>query len=330
MKKLLITFLLLAVSGTQALALNPPDDQQMQSPFTDVNWGDEYFDALNYLKKEGIVAGYADGSFKPFQTINRVEFTKIIVEADGYDAAKGPFDMSSAADLNFKDLEDGVWYVPYLREAKNKGLIGGYPDGTFKPSQKINFAEAAKIIVVSTGGDFAGAGYAPEDWYHKYVNVLEEKHAIPRTIGGFDQEITRGEMAEMIYRLRTENEGKPSNGYADLAAPKGYLEGSLSYPSIGVPVNMIICADKTEEVVTYCTYNHIVSDKYLYGVGYRLAVPAGHYKVYAYVDTLYGSYSEFVTCGMDASHCTSHEPVEVKVEVGKTVKDIDTADWYHN
>lgn len=329
MKKTLASIILLT-GLFAAVASAMPLDGGMKA-FSDVGGENEYYDALTYLKEKGIVSGYPDGTFKPFQTINRAEFTKIVVGAGGYNPAQDPsgFDIYSAGDLGFKDVQDGAWYVPYLRNAKENGVIGGYPDGTFKPAQDINFAEASKIIVVGTGGDFAGAGYAPEDWFHKYVNVLQGKNAIPTTINSFDQKITRGEMAEIIYRLKSENTGKPSQTYDLLAAPKGYFEGSLSYPSEGIPAEMMVCADNIELAETFCTYSRINNSKYMYGVGYKLPVKPGTYNVYAWYNGITGIYSKYVTCGMSAN-CSDHTSIPVDISSGQTVKDIDPADWYHS
>jgi len=309
---------------TQALAMGGD-----YTPFTDVPSGSEYYDAISYLQTEGIVGGYPDGSFKPYQTINRAEFAKIIVGASGYKPETDPsgYDIYSLSGLNFTDLESGAWYVPYLREAQKQGYVSGYPDGTFKPEQNINFAEAAKIIVVSTGGEFAGAGYAPEDWFHKYVNVLEGLHAIPTTINTFDQKITRGEMAEMLYRMRANVTTKPSETYDEIAQPRGTITGEVNYPSSGIPADMEICADKIENVETYCTYTKTDAPDGLQS--YTLPVPAGSYKVYARLGSTIAYYSEFVTCGLNAS-CTSHEPIVVNVEVGTTVKNVNPQDWYNN
>lgn len=329
MKKTLASIILLTGLFAGVASAMPLDGST--GPFTDVGKDGEYYDALVYLKDKGVISGYPDGSFKPFQTINRAEFTKIVMGANGYDPAKDPsgFDIYSSGDLGFKDVQDKAWYIPYLREAKKMDVIGGYPDGTFKPGQEINFAEASKIIVVSTGGEFAGAGYVPEDWFHKYVNILEEKYAIPTTINTFDQKITRGEMAEIIYRLDSTNTGKPSMTYELLAAPKGYFEGSLSYPTEGIPSEMMVCADNIEMAETFCTYNRINSSNYMYGVGYKLPVKPGTYNVYAWYNGITGTYSKYVTCGMSAN-CTDHTSIPVDINADQTVKDIDPADWYHN
>jgi|GEM_PF-3367775 len=335
MKKFLPTLsLVVLLSSSSAGAVFAMGSQS----FSDVPPGSDYYDAVGYLKTAGIIDGYADGTFKPYQPINRAEFTKIIVGSTGFMPASndsGGNDSLTADGLKFSDVHDGNWFNPYLIKAVQMGYISGYPDGTFKPAQNINFVEASKIIVVSYGGDFAGAGYAPEDWFHKYVNILEQKHDIPTTINTFDQQITRGEMAEMMYRLKTENVGKPSMTYDDLATPKGFLTGTLSYPAEGVPPEMIVCADSTANASTYCTYSKINSPVYETGVGYSLPVPAGTYNVYAKVyvpassNFVTGLYSDYVTCGMKQA-CTSHKSINVKVTAGATVKGIDPSDWYQN
>jgi hypothetical protein len=327
MKKLTILLAGLFLINNSLVAMAMGD--QTVKPFTDVSKENEYYDALVYLKDKGVISGYPDGTFKPFQTINRAEFTKIVMGVGGYNPAQDPsgFDIYSSGDLAFNDLQDGAWYVPYLRQAKQKDVIGGYPDGTFKPGQEINFVEAAKIIVVADGGDFAGAGYEGDQWFRKYVNILETNNAIPTTINIFDQKITRGEMAEIIYRLDSDNVGKASMTYDLLAVPKGYLEGSLSFPSEGIPDELMVCADNIEMAETFCTYSRIKDSKYMYGLGYRLPLKPGTYNVYAFYGAMTGLYSNYVLCGM-SSNCSDHSSVNVDVDEGQTIKDIDPADWY--
>lgn len=192
--------------------------------FTDVVEGATYYDALLYLKNAGVVSGYDDGSFKPNNTINRAEFTKIIVGAtlesnglcmEGY-ANEGGTYMNLFTDvLSPVGSAEPVWYLDYVCEAKTNDLVDGYPDGSFKPEQQINFAEAAKIIVNGFKLPIASVATG-EPWYKPYVTVLSDKKAIPMTIHQFNQKITRGEMSEMMFRLKTNNTTLTSGAYADL------------------------------------------------------------------------------------------------------------------
>lgn len=194
------------------------------SVFTDVTVGSSYYDALVYLKGEGVVSGYEDGSFKPNSTINRAEFTKIIVGAtltpnatcmDDFAAAAGSSKNLFTDVLSPVGTAEPVWYLDFVCQAKMNHLVDGYPDGSFKPEQLINFAEASKIIINGFDIEIPQVE-AKSPWYRPYVSSLEYLRAIPVTIHQFNQKITRGEMAEMVYRIKTSNKTLPSGAYADL------------------------------------------------------------------------------------------------------------------
>jgi hypothetical protein len=180
-------------------------------------------DAIAYVKAEGIVEGYADGTFKPDQTINRAEFTKIILIAIGGDS-----DCSTSA---FRDVPLRTWFAPYVCGAKAHRLIDGYPDGTFRPSVNINFAESAKIITQA----FDMTNNPTDIWYEGYVRALADAKAIPTSISSFDKNITRGEMAEMIYRLKAGATDKPSKSYDDLAEQWFTYESDADDFTIALP-----------------------------------------------------------------------------------------------
>jgi hypothetical protein len=192
--------------------------------FNDVSSDSPYFEALTYLKANGIVKGYDDGTFKPDNTINRAELMKIIVAA-AYDEAtitdcaayytkEGDFNVTLFTDVIFVMVGGNAppWYFDYVCVGKHEGFVGGYPDGSFKPGNQINFVEAAKIIAKRADLSLAEG----DPWYKVYVDVLDNANAIPTTITSFDQKITRGEMAEIIYRLTAKVTGKASKSYKDL------------------------------------------------------------------------------------------------------------------
>jgi hypothetical protein len=88
-------------------------------------------------------------------------------------------------------------------QAERQGIVAGYPDGTFQPGRAVSFVEAAKMIAVAN--DTYGFSFpeVEEDapWYETFVTYLRLQNAIPTTITGLDQRITRAEMAEMVYRM---------------------------------------------------------------------------------------------------------------------------------
>jgi hypothetical protein len=53
-----------------------------------------------------------------------------------------------------------------------------------------------------------------EFWYRPYVQSLSDLHAIPVSIKYFNQTLTRGEMAEIVYRLKTDTTDKSSTSFS--------------------------------------------------------------------------------------------------------------------
>lgn len=176
---------------------------QFEGPFVDVPLNYDYADAVGYLKDDGAVRGYDDGTYKPANTINRAEFTKIVLESAGQAPAGGNC---------FPDVTD-QWFAPYVCKAKDLGLVQGYPDGNFKPERPINFVESSKIVTVGLSVPISDS--YNEAWYQKYVKAVEGEEAIPPTVATFDQYLDRGEMAEMVYRVQ-EGSGDGTKTYEEL------------------------------------------------------------------------------------------------------------------
>lgn len=177
--------------------------------FFDVNSNTTNQEAIDFLAGQGIISGYADGTFKPDNTLNRAELLKILIGATTKEQ------ISAEQYKNcFSDVKD-EWFAKYVCYAKEKGIINGYSDGTFKPSQTINFAEVAKIIVNAFDLETVADSTA---WYAGYVKVLSDKKAIPKTITRFYLPINRQEMAEIVYRLKEDIQDKEFTTYEALVS----------------------------------------------------------------------------------------------------------------
>ena len=204
--------------------------------FRDVAQSHVNADAIDYVKAEGIVQGYDDGTYRPGALINRAEFLKIAAEAFDDPAVINRCKNPNTAIITFTDVKMSDWYAPYVCAGTDHGVrnpIGGYPDGTFRGGNNISFVEAAKILTTyqetrmweareatndpDTSNPFYVAATSNE-WYAQDVTYMGKVNAIPTTITRFDQQITRGEMAEMIYRMRSPVTNKPSQTFESLKA----------------------------------------------------------------------------------------------------------------
>lgn len=159
--------------------------------FSDVETDNPYYDAINYVETYGIVEGYDDGTYRPDNEINRAEFTKILIEA------KFPGQATTGEDC-FTDVPTNTWYSKYVCFAKDQGILSGYDDGSFKPAQSINLAEALKITLETYFDDIPAADGA---WYQKYWDYADSLGLILNEWDSASQNLTRGEMAELIYRI---------------------------------------------------------------------------------------------------------------------------------
>lgn len=187
--------------------------------FVDIGTAHPHFNAISFLKNEGIIQGYPDGSFKPENDVSRVEVMKFILEGIGADIEK-------AQNLTFKDTDTKEWYADYLYTAKNLGIVQGYSDGTFKPTNSVNKAEFLKMLIKAADididpviqDDFKVKNVDKADWFAKYVQFAVNANIIDVEDNTFNpaEEIKREEVAEAIYRIKVLQETGASKFSADL------------------------------------------------------------------------------------------------------------------
>lgn len=158
--------------------------------------------AIDYITDAGIVEGYEDGTYRPDNPINRAEFTKILIEAS---LGENPTD---SADACFNDFTVDQWFSSYVCFAKEGGIISGYPDGSFGPANNIKLTEAAKILV--NVFEIEKVDPVGEEWYSEFVETLINEKYIPDTFSYVSDEVTRGQMAEMIWRIMEEKHDQPA------------------------------------------------------------------------------------------------------------------------
>jgi|GEM_PF-1889595 len=216
------------------------------SPFQDVPTNHANAEAIDYVKANSIVGGYPDGSYKPDNQINRAELVKIIVGAQ-FDTQT--IDECIAKNIQpdwsyvfFPDVPKDAWFSKYICVGKVNNIVGGYPNGTFKPEQNVNFVEAAKII--ANGFKMTVANDAV--WYKPFVEKLGEMKAIPTTIAAFDKPLTRGEMAEMVYRLRANVANKASLDYQTIGLINQKLQNYKIYFSSLINNKDMLDCSKTD------------------------------------------------------------------------------------
>lgn len=107
--------------------------------FSDVASGDWFNVTVSSLAQMGVIAGYEDGSFRPNAPITRAEFAAI---ATRFFAERGV----TYNEGFFADITGDEWFADVVAAAADRGLLGGYPDGTVRPNATITRAESCAVV----------------------------------------------------------------------------------------------------------------------------------------------------------------------------------------
>ncbi|MFO0780474.1 MAG: FlgD immunoglobulin-like domain containing protein [Candidatus Gracilibacteria bacterium] len=196
--------------------------------YIDVSSNSPYCKAILLMRDNGVFSGYTDGTFRPYQPINRAETVKVILLALSIPV------LNDGTTL-FRDTDGGAWYAPYLRTAKRLGIIRGYPDGTFRPNQTVNRVELLKVFLESSGVNIPYCNYAPYNdtpvngdtrWYIDYACYAKSNGLMHDDgTGRFSPAaaMTRGDVADLFYQFETRGlYNQQNNPYLNGTYPYGY------------------------------------------------------------------------------------------------------------
>lgn len=171
--------------------------------FSDVSSSSSSYKAISFLEQNRVITGYPDGTFQPERVVSRVEALKFILEGNNKDLIQGN-------SLPFSDTAVGEWYGDYVITAYRDGIIKGYDNGSFRPSNTVNRVEFLKMLLGSIGAQVPSqvsgdvyADVAKDAWYAPYVAYAKEKNLISVSSDGYfrpNEGMTREEVAETIYR----------------------------------------------------------------------------------------------------------------------------------
>lgn len=176
--------------------------------FSDVPPSSPYYAAVESLKNLGAVRGYADGTFRPDQHVNRAEALKMALLTAQIQVSPGLYQT------DFPDVALSDWFSGYVFFGRNLNVINGNPDGSFAPARKVNKAEFLKMTMLTFGVDISAyktvqfalardivnvsEWYVPYFHYAKTVGIvlpnIENKLEPGKTL-------TRAECAEILYKM---------------------------------------------------------------------------------------------------------------------------------
>jgi len=131
------------------------------------------------------------------------------VVGEAYAEPQGRITIKLPASAVFSDVNAGDWFEAYLQDAYDEGIIGGFPDGTYRPNGQLTHAQimvmAAQLHSKQKGDnyDFQAAKKESGAWYQPYEDYCVAEGIVPAETfgagGPFEGEenanVTRGQMA---------------------------------------------------------------------------------------------------------------------------------------
>ncbi len=218
-----------------ALAAPPKNE-----PFFDIPADHYSYDAVEYLRNAGILKGYADGTFRPDKKVNRAEALAIIATQLLSDA-----DAKKYITSPFTDVPDDAWFLPYVEWARGKGIVQGPPAAAkFDGARPVTKVELIKMFLLSRKVDPNSFGDITlplsrdasdtKAWYYptlRYAIASSMTTATTQHLFAPDKQLTRGEVALLLYRFFQYRDGQRAS--EALAEARKEVENVINFLSAG-------------------------------------------------------------------------------------------------
>ena len=120
-----------------------------------------YKEAVDVMSAAKVIDGYAEGDFRPTNTLTRGAAAKIICNL-----ILGPTTASAlvADAAPYKDVPTTNTFAGYIAYCAKEKIISGYADGTFRPANSLTGYAFMKMLLGALGYDSAIEGYTGANW----------------------------------------------------------------------------------------------------------------------------------------------------------------------
>ncbi|OPX84737.1 MAG: Cellulosome-anchoring protein precursor [Pelotomaculum sp. PtaB.Bin104] len=146
--------------------------------FTDVNAYHWHYPYIETAVAAGVIipSDYVQSAFNPDGPITRVDAAMFLSRSLGLEE-----------ESTYTGFDDG-YQIPgelrgYIRAAKERGLIAGYPDGTFRPWNPITRSEASAILVRYIYEQGKGKGLVTICYDHQLSSVYNNAFSVHKAYG---------------------------------------------------------------------------------------------------------------------------------------------------
>ena len=157
-----------------ALLLLPVSGFAQEDSFSDLPKDHYAYEAVTYLRSQGIISGYPDGTFKPDNKVNRAEALKIIVAPL---ITEEQLAQAKEENTVFSDVSNDDWYKPYVELARAAKVIDGPPEkDKFNGGNLVIKVEFMKMVQEAFGAKPKKYKCSVENLYRMILDDIDLKH----------------------------------------------------------------------------------------------------------------------------------------------------------
>lgn len=261
----------LALLCVGALTVSPA----LAASFPDVSRSASYADAVDYVSSEEFMIGDQNGRFNPSKPVTRAEMATILCNVQGATV------FLYTDDTLFSDVPASHWANRYVVKAADLGLVSGYGNRKFGPSDKVTYEQAVTMLVTASGlGEKADArGGYPSG----YLSVASERNYLTGINAQIGAKLTRSQVARMLYNAYAD----PEDDYIDYTEPgenyTDYTEPEENVSQVYIPQKLVL-GDKentgiSEENIPYIEFYPNGTCEMLFNWAYEVEVGQTDYQV---------------------------------------------------
>ncbi len=225
------------------------------SIFEDMTINDPYYRSLYEMYAQGVM--YFPGGktiAKPNDFVRRSDAVQQILKG-----AEKSIEIECPKDI-FLDVPSFGGFADYINNAFEFGIVSGYKGGYFKPLEKLNFAELSKIMTIAF--DLNTQEQNGGHWADPYIQALADQNLLPdgfEAKGQYGRLITRGELAEFIFRATKMQDDKKNRYLENMALEVPKYDLSLTATRSSIEHAGVWLEDLTSVGAAF--YNDIRGDK---------------------------------------------------------------------
>lgn len=153
-------------------------------------------EAVEVMSAIGVIDGFADGSFKPDNTLTREQAAKILTYML---MGKTQADKLVATVAPYADVAADRWSAGAIAYCTNEGILSGVGNGRFNPSGELTGLQFAKMLLVALGYDPDIEKLTGSSWAVNTASLALDADLDDKIGGTMSGALSRQDAAQMAF-----------------------------------------------------------------------------------------------------------------------------------